>query len=135
MQVKEDGATPVAEKTRPNICHLCMKKDAIGKELLYCSRCKIAQMHCLYCWILPSLYWTEQQRHACKPGQYSLSGASACIACPSNSYLPEASRALTVCVRARARERVTTLYARWLFIVSMRVVSRVSVRENQKMLA
>ena len=49
---EEDGANSVAEKTRPNICHWCMKKDAIGQGLLYCARCKIA----VYC---------SKTRHVC----------------------------------------------------------------------
>ena len=45
MPVDEDGTNSVAEKKRPNICHVCMKKGEIGKELMYCDQCKIA----VYC--------------------------------------------------------------------------------------
>jgi hypothetical protein len=45
MPVDADGTNSVAEKTRPNICHMCMKKGELGKESMYCDECKIA----VYC--------------------------------------------------------------------------------------
>ena len=44
MHADEDG-TNLAEKKRPNICHMCMKKGELGKQLMYCDQCKIA----VYC--------------------------------------------------------------------------------------
>jgi hypothetical protein len=45
MHVDEDEPNRGADKKRPNICHMCMKKDEIGKGLNYCAQCKIA----VYC--------------------------------------------------------------------------------------
>ena len=33
-----------SEKSRPDICHVCMTRGELGKDLFYCARCQVLSM-------------------------------------------------------------------------------------------
>ena len=41
-----------SEKNRPDICHVCMTRGELGKDLFYCARCKVLSrlMRSQHCW-------------------------------------------------------------------------------------
>jgi hypothetical protein len=54
MHADEDGTKSAAEKTRANICHMCMKKGELGKDLMYYDQYKIA------------VYFSKSRRALCQ---------------------------------------------------------------------